>query len=143
MKGNLESAINAIHPMPEDVMEQFLNAWHLTSCPKKTVLSEINSVDKYLYFITRGVQKAYYLNDGKEYIVAFNYPYNFSCAPDSFITQTPSNFYAFVGLKGSKRVSFYSISAKQVRPVFGRLYLKKRCFDNLVCGIFDFVILGR
>lgn len=92
MKGNLESAICAIHPVPEDIMEQFLASWHLASCPKKTVLTEINSVDKFLYFITAGVQKAYYVSEDKEFIVAFNYPYNFSCVPDSFITQTPSNF---------------------------------------------------
>lgn len=93
MKENLKSAIHNIHPIPEDIMDEFLASWKHKACPKKTILTEKDTVDKYLYFTTKGVQKAYYMNEGKEYIVAFNYPFNFSCIPDSFITQTPSNFY--------------------------------------------------
>lgn len=49
--------------------------------------------ERYMYFVLEGVQKSYYLNDGKEHVIAFTYAPSFSGIPESFLTQTPSNYF--------------------------------------------------
>ncbi|MBO9573027.1 MAG: Crp/Fnr family transcriptional regulator, partial [Chitinophagaceae bacterium] len=50
--------------------------------------------EKYLYFVVEGVQRAFYLSDDdKEATIVFTYPASFSGVADSFLTQTPSNYF--------------------------------------------------
>jgi CRP-like cAMP-binding protein len=46
-----------------------------------------------MYFVLEGSQKSYYLNEGKQHIIAFTYPPSFSGIPESFLTQTPSKYF--------------------------------------------------
>ncbi len=108
-------------------MEPFLELWHLKSAKKKEIVTSINSTDKYLYFIVKGVQKAYYITDGNEYIIAFSHPYTFTCIPESFLTQKPSNYcWQCVSDSEFLRIShtdFFSFIEKH--PVFETMLRKK------------------
>lgn len=93
MKKHLKDRINKIHSIPEDQMNDFLDLWDIFYAGKKEIITEANRTERYLYFILKGSQKAYFLNEGKEFIVAFSYPYAFTCVPESFLTQKPSKYY--------------------------------------------------
>jgi CRP-like cAMP-binding protein len=92
MKEELKKYLNKIHPIPDTLMNEFLERWIVKTAHKKEIITEINTIDRYLYFIAKGAQKAYYLTDGNEYIIAFSHPYTFTCIPESFLTQKPSNY---------------------------------------------------
>lgn len=107
MTDELKKCITKIHKIPDEVLTEFLNKWHLKTFGKKEIITHSDRVEKYLYFTTKGIQKAYYLKDEKEYNVAFTYPYAFTCIPESFLTQKPSR-YAFQCLTESEllRISY-------------------------------------
>lgn len=77
----------------DEILEQYIKHWSDCSYPKKHILTEEGNTQKDLYFILEGFQKSYYLNDGKEYIMAFTYAPSFSGIPESFFTQTPSKYF--------------------------------------------------
>lgn len=92
MKEALKKYINHIHPIKADVLDEFLDCWEVRSLKKKEIIADIGNTEKYLYFITKGVQKAYYITNGNQYNIAFSYPYAFTCVPESFLTQQPSHY---------------------------------------------------
>ena len=106
MKDELKKYINHIQKIEDNILDEFLNRWYLKKASRKEIISHIDVTDNYLYFATKGVQKAYYITEGKEYIIAFTYPFAFTCIPESFLTQTPSK-YCFECITESE---FYKIS---------------------------------
>jgi len=88
----LSSYISKIHPIPIDLLEQFLSYWQTKSVKKKEIVIHSDKIAHHLHFTTAGIQKAYYTKDGKDYNVAFTYPFAFTCVPESFLTQKPSNY---------------------------------------------------
>jgi CRP-like cAMP-binding protein len=92
MTDELKTYLNKIHKIPEDLLNDFINTWHSKTGERKEIITHKDSVERYLYFTTHGIQKAYYTKDDKEFIVAFTYPFAFTCIPESFLTQKPSNY---------------------------------------------------
>ena len=69
-------------------------------------------MEKSLYFVTAGVQRAFYLDAGHpESTIVFTYPFSFSGVADSFLTQTPSKYF-FETLTSSNmlRTSYHQIN---------------------------------
>lgn len=90
----IKAFLKSIHPsITDDLLESYIEEWTTESFPKKTVLTEPGKTQKELYFILEGIQKSYFLNDGKEHVMAFTYAPSFSGIPESFFTQTPSQYY--------------------------------------------------
>jgi CRP-like cAMP-binding protein len=84
----------AIHPLKEDEWNDFSSIWSMEEAKRKTILTTKGETEKHLYFITEGVQRAYYLTaDDKEATLIFTYPFSFSGVADSFLTQTPSRYF--------------------------------------------------
>jgi len=84
----------AIHPLSDEEWNDFSIIWSVEEAKRKTILTTKGETEKHLYFITEGVQRAYYLtNDDKEATLIFTYPYSFSGVADSFLTQTPSRYF--------------------------------------------------
>jgi CRP-like cAMP-binding protein len=73
--------------------EAFAAIWKPYQAGRKTLLTRPGEVEKYLYFVLEGVQRAYYLHQETEATVVFTYAPSFSGVADSFLTQTPSRFY--------------------------------------------------
>ena len=109
LKEELKNYINHIHPIEENIMYDFLDCWEYKPAKKREILTDIGSRERYLHFITKGVQKAYYLSKGNQYNIAFSYPYAFTCVPESFLTQQPS-LYCWQCITDSE---FLRISYKQ------------------------------
>ena len=111
MTEELKKYINKIHTIPDKLLDEFIKQWEFKKSDKKEIVTMSQTIERYLYFTTKGIQKAYYVKDDKEFIVAFTYPFAFTCIPESFLTQKPS-FYTFECLTESEflRISYNDFS---------------------------------
>lgn len=84
----------AIQPLSDVEWSDFASIWSESEAKRKTILTAKGETEKMLYFITEGVQRAFYLTaDDKEATLVFTYPFSFSGVADSFLTQTPSKYF--------------------------------------------------
>ena len=128
---HLKSFTFSIHKLSEVEWTDFAAIWHEGEAKRKTIFTAKGDIEKHLYFITEGVQRAYYLtDDDKEATLVFTYPFSFSGVADSFLTQTPSKYY-FEALTQS---AFLKTTYTQVAqlldryPNFERLISKATAF---------------
>jgi len=92
-KSFIKAYLNHIHPVDGDILEEYLAEWKSYTLPKRYVMTVPGDTERYMYFVLDGIQKSYYLNDGKQHIIAFTYAPSFTGIPESFLNQTPSNYY--------------------------------------------------
>jgi len=90
---NLKTFLTNIHEVSHDLIDEYIAHWSEYSAPKKTILTEPGKTEGFIYFIKEGIQKSYYLHEGKEHIMFFGYSPSFSGVIESFLTQTPSKYY--------------------------------------------------
>ncbi len=91
-----ESFINylhAIHPVDRSILAAFADCWTEVVCSRKELLTREGETQRSLYFVLEGIQRSYYIRDGKEFTIAFTYPPSFTGIPESFFTQTPSHYF--------------------------------------------------
>jgi CRP-like cAMP-binding protein len=90
----LKQLVFSINPLTENEWDDLSRIWVPVSFKRKTILTAAGEVEKHLYFVTAGVQRAFYLDeDHPESTIVFTYPYSFSGVADSFMTQTPSRYF--------------------------------------------------
>jgi len=89
----MKDYFNQIHTIDEQILDSYLKKWQPYHAPKNTILTWQGDTEKYMYYVLEGVQKSYYVHNGKEYIIAFTYAPSFSGIPESFMTQTPSAYF--------------------------------------------------
>ncbi|GAB3330967.1 Crp/Fnr family transcriptional regulator [Larkinella ripae] len=78
----------------ETIWEAFAACWHPVEYKRKTILTSAGEVERYLYFVVEGVQRAYYLGDKKrDATLIFSYAGSMSGIIDSFQLQQPSRYY--------------------------------------------------
>lgn len=78
------------------------------------MLSVAGEVEKYVYFVIEGVQRAYYVGENdKEATIVFTYAPSFSGVADSALTGLPSKYY-FETLTSSK---FLRIRAEKLHQL--------------------------
>lgn len=82
-----------IHPVDPEVLSTYLSHWKPFEAPKKTLLPREGQTERYMYYVLEGLQKSYYVNEGKIHVIAFTYPPSFSGMPESFISQQPSRYF--------------------------------------------------
>jgi CRP-like cAMP-binding protein len=91
----LEQFISPVYPLSKTEMEKFLAVWIPADAKRKTILSRAGEIERNLYFITEGIQRVYYFDEqDREATIVFTYPPSFGGVADSFLTQTPSRFFA-------------------------------------------------
>lgn len=89
----MKEFLNEIHKVDEAILDKYLSHWTKYEVPKKNIITAPGETERYTYFVVEGIQKSYYLNKDKQHVIAFSYPPSFSGIPESFLTQTPSNYY--------------------------------------------------
>ena len=113
----LHRFIHAIHPLKEDEWQAFSAVWQPFACRRKTLLTSSGDTERYLYFVLEGVQRGYYVGaDGAEATIVFTYPHSFSGVADSFLTQTPSNYF----LETLTASAFLRTTHRQVQELMDR-----------------------
>jgi CRP-like cAMP-binding protein len=86
--------VEAVHPLPQPVWDELATIWQPFAAKRKTVLTAPGEVEKHLYFVLDGVQRAFALGpNGKEATLVFTYPPSFSGVADSFLLQKPSRYF--------------------------------------------------
>ena len=90
----LRNLVYAIHSLKPEEWIAFENIWQPVSYKRKTILTAAGEVERHLYFVLEGVQRAFYLDDDHpEATIVFTYAGSFSGVADSFLTETPSRFF--------------------------------------------------
>lgn len=91
---SLRSAIEAVVPLPEAAWDDLSACFHPLACKRKTVLTAAGDTERYCYYVTEGLQRAFALGEGqKEATLMFSYPGSFSGIIDSFFLQQPSRYF--------------------------------------------------
>lgn len=91
----LEKFILQAYPLAKEEMEKFLSIWEPLTAKRKMIISRAGETERNLYFVTEGIQRVYYHDDQeREATIVFTYNPSFSGVADSFLTQTPSRFFA-------------------------------------------------
>lgn len=90
----LKGMMDHVHPLEEHEWEEFASGWQPFAAKRKTIITAANETEKYLYFVTEGVQRAFYLKDNdKDATLVFSYAPSFSGVLDSFLLQQPSKYF--------------------------------------------------
>lgn len=125
----------SIHPLSDNEWNEFAEGFSTFQAKRKITLTTVGETEKHLYFVTEGVQRAFYLTDGdKEATLVFTYPFSFSGVADSLLLQTPSKYY-FETLTQS---SFIRTSYTQVEM----LMKKYHNFETLIRKAVSFSLAG-
>jgi CRP-like cAMP-binding protein len=90
----LKKFVFAIHPLTDTEWEAFALGWQEVHYKRKTLLTATGEIERRLYFVLEGVQRAFFLgHDKQEATIVFTYPHSFSGVADSFLLQQPSNYF--------------------------------------------------
>lgn len=90
----LQSAVAVIHPLDEADWDALARIWKPFTARRKEVVTAAGETERYLYFVTEGVQRIYYLDDrNREATLAFTYPPSFGGIIDSLLMEVPSRYY--------------------------------------------------
>lgn len=90
---SIQALLLAIHPLEADALHALLRGWQEVSFRRNEVLTQPGQVQRDMLFILEGLQRSYYIKDGREYVIAFTYPPSFSGIPESFLTRQPSRYF--------------------------------------------------
>lgn len=92
---SLEKFLTGIHRLPEKELNLFLSIWEPFTAKRKIIITRAGETERYLYFTTDGIQRVYYYDEfEREATIIFSYYPSFFGVADSFLTQTPSRFFA-------------------------------------------------
>lgn len=91
----LKSFVSKVQVLTDHEWNDFASVWQSFAAKRKTILTIEGETERYLYFVTAGVQRAYYIKktDGKEVTIIFTYAGSFSGVADSFLLQQPSKYF--------------------------------------------------
>lgn len=132
---NLREFIRPLHALSEEEWASFAAIWQPYSAPRKTLLTAAGDTEKYLYFVTEGVQRAFYLGkNDREATLVFMYPYSFSGVADSFLLQQPSKYY----LETLTKSKFIRTTFLQVQELTDRYHN----FEKLIRKATNFTLAG-
>lgn len=115
-RSKIEKFLNQIYPVKEEILIEYLSHWNEYQLPKKTIMTSEGETERYIYFVLEGIQKAYYIHNGKQHIIAFAYAPSVSGIPESFLTQTPSKFF----LETITESKFLRISYEKHQKLMGK-----------------------
>lgn len=131
----LKQFIDPIHPLTEEEWAAFASIWQPFSAKRKELLTAAGETEKYLYFVTEGVQRAFYLaEDDKEATIVFTYPFSFSGVADSFLLQQPSKYH----LETLTKSEFIRTTYQQVQDLLDRYHN----FERLIRKATSYTMAG-
>ncbi|UII22422.1 Crp/Fnr family transcriptional regulator [Fulvivirga ligni] len=112
----LHKYVKLLSDMPDDDWLEFSQYWKSYDLKKGEYLIEEGSIEKFFYYVVKGVLRGFYLIDGEETCVGFTYDDDYSGAYDSFLSQTPSEW----SLQALTECSLLRISYSDLTMMFDR-----------------------
>lgn len=128
----MQRQLTAVYPLDPESWNAFSKIWLPVTYKRKSVITAAGEVEKYLYWVTEGVQRGFHLHQSKEATIVFTYPYSFSGIIDSFLLQQPSRYY-LEAITSSRflRASWQQVEAcRKSHPAIGELMYKSLCFTT-------------
>ncbi|HEU5291022.1 MAG TPA: Crp/Fnr family transcriptional regulator [Cyclobacteriaceae bacterium] len=110
---SLQKTIESLKAFTPQARYDFMSMWSEHHVKRKDIITQAGDVEKYLYFVTDGVQRIVYQDDqNRESTLVFSYPPSFGGSIDSFFLQKTSP-YSYEALTPSTflRANFQSVSA--------------------------------
>ncbi|MBS1613653.1 MAG: Crp/Fnr family transcriptional regulator [Bacteroidetes bacterium] len=90
----LKQVTDAVQPLSAEAWADFAAIWEPYTAKRKEVITLQGSTEKYLYFVTEGVQRIYYFDEQeREATIIFTYAPSFGGVLDSLLMQQPSKYY--------------------------------------------------
>ncbi len=89
----LKQAVDAIQPLSDREWTDFSSIWKNYDVKRKELISSAGEKENYLYFVTEGVQRVFFLDGDKESTLVLTYAPSFGGVMDSFLLQIPSRYY--------------------------------------------------
>lgn len=89
----LKRQVFAVHPLDEAAWQSLAACWEPVEYKRKQIITKIGEVERYVYLVVDGVQRAFFEHNDKEATLVFSYAPSFSGIIDSFFTQIPSRFH--------------------------------------------------
>jgi CRP-like cAMP-binding protein len=86
----IKQAFFQVYPLPENEWNDFSDRLLVKSFRKGDFLIRDGQVENYLYFLNKGATRHYFIKDGKEFTVDFQFEGDFVTAYYSFVTREPS-----------------------------------------------------
>lgn len=87
----IKQTIQQFSPLPQDEWEAFSSKLIVKRYRKGDFLISQGQVENFMYFLNSGTTRNYFLHDGKEFTVDFQFEGDFVTAYYSFITREPSS----------------------------------------------------
>ncbi|WP_199120026.1 Crp/Fnr family transcriptional regulator [Pedobacter sp. ASV28] len=110
----LRAALDLMSNLSDTEWQLFASIWQPFSARRKEMLTRTGEVEKYLYFVTEGVQRIYFVNEkGNEATLVFTYAPSFGGVLNSMMTETRSS-YTYETLTSS---SFLRASVKDLKRI--------------------------
>ncbi|WP_345209588.1 Crp/Fnr family transcriptional regulator [Mucilaginibacter gynuensis] len=116
----IKQVFNAVPVLGNDFFEEMLPKWSAIDVKRKQVLSAEGDTERYLYIVTKGIQRCFCTHGGKEATTIFSYPVSFTGVVDSFLLQRPSTL-TFESLTQSRLLRIHYkdfISLTEKHPEF-------------------------
>lgn len=90
----LRTVTSSICHIPDEDWPEFSSIWRPLTARRKETLTYAADTENYLYFVTEGVQRVFYLDEqGREATLVFTYAPSFGGVIDSFLLENPSRYY--------------------------------------------------
>lgn len=130
-----KAILGFVHPS-EEALAAFLHAWSLKIYDKHQFLTHEGEIERYFYFILKGVQRLFYLSpEAHEHVLGFSYEGNFSGVADSFLAQNASNLYLQALTPTRALVIDY--------PTMQQLFDQYKCWERWGRLFFTQILIGR
>ena len=89
----IKQAIDRFQPLEETEWEEFSEKLELKKLKKGDFLIREGQVENHIYFINKGATRNFFIKDGKDYTVDFQFTDEFVTAYYSLITREPSSVF--------------------------------------------------
>jgi len=90
----LKQVIFSLAPLTDPQWERMAAIWQPFAARRKEILTTEGTVEKYVYFVTSGVQRVYYYDEyGREATIVFTYAPSFGGVIDAMLLQEPSAYF--------------------------------------------------
>jgi CRP-like cAMP-binding protein len=114
----IKQAIDRFQPLEETEWEEFSEKLELKKLRKGDFLIREGQVENHIYFINKGATRNFFIKDGKDYTVDFQFTDEFVTAYYSMITREPSSVFIEL-LEDSEMVA---ISVKFLNEFYARYH---------------------
>ncbi len=90
----LRNSLEALHKLEDSEWQEFSLLFTPFTAGRKEILTTTGEVEKYLYFVTQGVQRVYFFDEQEhEATIVFTYAPSFGGVIDSMTLGTPSKYF--------------------------------------------------